>query len=140
MYPVFVGSIVMLVMDVSGSMRAEDVAPNRLTASQAAAKAFAKELPAAAAPPNEQYFPLQSYRVGPYAAGGSGFFGGFIDYMQLINTRDGGVNGVRPAVGKKLCRKTVNHDLDQIHRAAENHHIAPERTKSTRHRVDKVAS
>ena len=34
-------------------------------------------------PPNEQYFPLQSYRVGPYAAGGSGFFGGFIDYMQL---------------------------------------------------------
>lgn len=43
----------------------------------------------------EQYFPLQSYRVGPYAAGGTGFFGGFIDYMQLINTRDGGVNGVK---------------------------------------------
>jgi branched-chain amino acid transport system substrate-binding protein len=43
----------------------------------------------------EQYFPLQSYRVGPYAAGGSGFFGGFIDYMQLVNLRDGGVNGVR---------------------------------------------
>jgi|HubBroStandDraft_1064217.scaffolds.fasta_scaffold47066_2 branched-chain amino acid transport system substrate-binding protein len=44
---------------------------------------------------NEQYFPLQSYRVGPYAAGGSGFFGGFIDYLQLVNTRDGGVNGVK---------------------------------------------
>jgi branched-chain amino acid transport system substrate-binding protein len=43
----------------------------------------------------EQYFPLQSYRVGPYAAGGSGFFGGFIDYMQLVNARDGGVNGVK---------------------------------------------
>ena len=43
----------------------------------------------------EQYFPLQSYRVGPYAAGGTGFFGGFIDYMNLINTRDGGVNGVQ---------------------------------------------
>jgi branched-chain amino acid transport system substrate-binding protein len=43
---------------------------------------------------DEQYFPLQSYRVGPYAAGGTGFFGGFIDYMNLINTRDGGVNGV----------------------------------------------
>ena len=42
-----------------------------------------------------QYFPLQSYRVGPYAAGGTGFFGGFIDYMNLINTRDGGVNGVK---------------------------------------------
>ncbi|MEA2697558.1 MAG: branched-chain amino acid transport system substrate-binding protein [Myxococcales bacterium] len=45
--------------------------------------------------PNEQYFPLQSYRVGPYAAGGSGFFGGFIDYLNLINTRDGGVGGVK---------------------------------------------
>lgn len=44
---------------------------------------------------DEQYFPLQSYRVGPYAAAGSGFFGGFIDYLQLINQRDGGVNGVK---------------------------------------------
>src|SRR6201996_1681791 len=44
---------------------------------------------------DEQFFPLQSYRVGPYAAGGTGFFGGFIDYMNLINTRDGGVNGVK---------------------------------------------
>ncbi|WP_028208145.1 ABC transporter substrate-binding protein [Paraburkholderia nodosa] len=43
----------------------------------------------------EEYFPLQSYRVGPYAAGGSGFFGGFIDYLQLTNARDGGVNGVK---------------------------------------------
>ncbi|MFC3183175.1 ABC transporter substrate-binding protein [Cypionkella sinensis] len=48
-----------------------------------------------AAQADEQYFPLQSYRVGPYAAGGTGFFGGFIDYMTLINTRDGGVNGVK---------------------------------------------
>ena len=44
---------------------------------------------------HEQYFPLQSYRIGPYAAGGTGFFGGFIDYMQLVNIRDGGINGVK---------------------------------------------
>lgn len=43
---------------------------------------------------NEQYFPLQSYRVGPYAAGGTGFFGGFIDYLKYINA-NGGVNGVK---------------------------------------------
>lgn len=43
----------------------------------------------------EQFFPLQSYRVGPYAAGGTGFFGGFIDYLNLVNTRDGGVGGVK---------------------------------------------
>jgi len=43
---------------------------------------------------NEQYFPLQSYRVGPYAAGGTGFFGGFIDYLKYVNAQ-GGVNGVK---------------------------------------------
>ncbi|OUY06653.1 ABC transporter substrate-binding protein [Acinetobacter populi] len=43
---------------------------------------------------NAQYFPLQSYRVGPYAAAGTGFFGGFIDYMKAINAQ-GGVNGVK---------------------------------------------
>jgi branched-chain amino acid transport system substrate-binding protein len=36
---------------------------------------------------------LQSYRVGPYAAGGTGFFGGFIDYLKAVNAR--GVNGVK---------------------------------------------
>lgn len=48
-----------------------------------------------AAQADEQYFPLQSYRVGPCAADGSGFFGGFFDYITLINPRDGGVNGVK---------------------------------------------
>jgi Ca-activated chloride channel family protein len=37
---------ILMVMDVSGSMRATDVSPDRVTASQAAAKAFATELPA----------------------------------------------------------------------------------------------
>ena len=36
---------IVLAMDVSGSMRAEDVKPNRLVASQEAAKAFLKDLP-----------------------------------------------------------------------------------------------
>ncbi len=36
---------------------------------------------------DEQFFPLQSYRVGPYAAGGTGFFGGFIDYLNLDQHR-----------------------------------------------------
>jgi branched-chain amino acid transport system substrate-binding protein len=63
------------------------------TAAAALALTFAAGLAAAQA--DEQYFPLQSYRVGPYAAGGTGFFGGFIDYLNLINTRDGGVNGVK---------------------------------------------
>ena len=36
---------IMLAMDVSGSMRAEDVKPNRLVASQEAARAFVNNLP-----------------------------------------------------------------------------------------------
>ncbi len=44
---------------------------------------------------NEQFIPMNGYWVGPYAAGGSGIFGGFIDYMNMINARDGGVDGVK---------------------------------------------
>ncbi|MCB1929583.1 MAG: ABC transporter substrate-binding protein [Rhodocyclaceae bacterium] len=43
----------------------------------------------------EQFIGLPSYRVGAYAAGGSGIYGGWIDYMNLINERDGGVGGVK---------------------------------------------
>ena len=43
---------------------------------------------------DEQFIPILSYRVGPYAAGGSGFYGGAIDYFNLINAR-GGLNGVK---------------------------------------------
>ncbi|TMH37422.1 MAG: ABC transporter substrate-binding protein [Betaproteobacteria bacterium] len=43
----------------------------------------------------EQFVPLLSYRVGAYAAGGSGIFGGYIDYMNYINMKDGGINGVK---------------------------------------------
>ncbi|CAM2196419.1 Leucine-binding protein domain-containing protein [Paraburkholderia kururiensis] len=78
----------------------------------------------------EQYFPLQSYRVGPYAAGGSGFFGGFIDYLQLINARDGGVNGVRLTwseceteyvVEKGVeCYERLKHGLNGAPAAATN--------------------
>ena len=39
-------STLVLAMDVSGSMRAEDVAPNRISAAQAAAKAFVEQQPA----------------------------------------------------------------------------------------------
>jgi len=48
----------------------------------------------AASAQNEQFIPMNGYWVGPYAAGGSGIFGGFIDYINMLNARDGGVNGV----------------------------------------------
>ena len=57
--------------------------------------AIAGLLGSAVASADEQFIGLPSYRVGPYAAGGSGLFGGWIDYMQMINERDGGINGVK---------------------------------------------
>src|SRR5512145_3575759 len=52
-------------------------------------------LPAFAQQAKEQFVPMLSYRVGPYAAGGTGFFGGYIDYLDMLNKRDGGIGGVK---------------------------------------------
>ena len=41
------------------------------------------------------YIPIPSYRVGPYAAGGTGYYGGILDYYKLMNERDNGVGGVK---------------------------------------------
>ena len=43
----------------------------------------------------EQFIGLPSFRVGPYGSNGASLFGGWIDYMQMINERDGGVGGVK---------------------------------------------
>ncbi len=39
--------------------------------------------------------PFGAAACGTNAVGSTGFFGGFIDYLNLINIRDGGVNGVK---------------------------------------------
>jgi len=43
----------------------------------------------------EQFIGLPSYRVGPFGANGASLYGGWIDYMAMINARDGGINGVK---------------------------------------------
>ena len=43
---------------------------------------------------DEQYVPLLVYRSGPYAPNGNPFANGWVDYVKMINARDGGVNGV----------------------------------------------
>lgn len=43
----------------------------------------------------EQYFGIPSSRVGPYAAMGTGYYGGIIDYLNYVNIKHGGVNGVK---------------------------------------------
>jgi branched-chain amino acid transport system substrate-binding protein len=56
---------------------------------------------------NEQFVPLAGYWVGPYAAGGSGIYGGMLDYMNMINARDGGINGVKITYEK--CETEYNN-------------------------------
>ncbi|MBB5537649.1 ABC transporter substrate-binding protein [Rhizobium giardinii] len=91
-------------------------------AALAAGIAFTIALPAAHA--DEQYFPLQSYRVGPYAAGGTGFFGGFIDYLNLINTRDGGVNGVKLTWSEAETQYEVERGVEAYERLKSNPNVA----------------
>jgi branched-chain amino acid transport system substrate-binding protein len=51
--------------------------------------------PSAYAQAKEQFFPLLSYRTGPYAPNGVPWANGKQDYLKMINARDGGVNGVK---------------------------------------------
>lgn len=44
----------------------------------------------------QQYFPLLTFRTGPYAPSGSPWANGFVDYFKLVNLK-GGINGVRVA-------------------------------------------
>ena len=49
----------------------------------------------ASAQANEQFFPQLTYRTGAYAAYGIPWSNGKVDYIKMINARDGGVNGVK---------------------------------------------
>jgi len=44
---------------------------------------------------DQQYIAIPSIRVGPYNAMGTGYFGGEIDYLNYVNMKYGGVNGVK---------------------------------------------
>src|SRR5688572_4160786 len=50
---------------------------------------------AAHAQAKEQFFPVLVYRTGPYAPNGVPFANGYVDYLKLVNARDGGINGVK---------------------------------------------
>ncbi|MCS6766688.1 MAG: ABC transporter substrate-binding protein [Candidatus Protistobacter heckmanni] len=44
---------------------------------------------------NDQFVVLPSYRGGPYGANGQSFYGGFVDYLNYVNMKEGGINGVK---------------------------------------------
>ena len=51
----------------------------------------------AVAQSNEIFVPALVYRTGPYAPNGVPWADGFVDYLKLVNERDGGINGVKIA-------------------------------------------
>lgn len=60
-----------------------------------AVAAMLAAFPAAQAQTNEIFVPALVYRSGAYAPNGVPFANGFIDYLKLVNERDGGVGGVK---------------------------------------------
>jgi len=46
-------------------------------------------------PKDQQFMPIPIYRTGPYRIGGIAILGGFMDYMAMLNERDGGINRVK---------------------------------------------
>ena len=49
----------------------------------------------ASAQPQGVFIPLLVYRTGPYAPSGIPIANGMVDYLTLVNERDGGINGVK---------------------------------------------
>src|SRR4029079_4513543 len=74
------------------SPREDRAMNNRILGFLAIACAFAA---APAWAQNEQFFPELVYRTGPYAPNGIPFANGYADYLNLLNARDGGINGVK---------------------------------------------
>ncbi len=66
----------------------------------------AHPLPAAAE--GEQFVPLLTYRTGAYAPNGIPLANGQIDYFNMINERDGGINGVK--ITFEECDTAYNND------------------------------
>ncbi len=57
---------------------------------------------------NEQFIPRLVYRTGPYATNGIPFADGYVDYLDMVNARDGGVNGVK--ITYEECETGYNND------------------------------
>jgi len=57
----------------------------------------------------EIFIPMLVYRTGPYAPSGIPIANGFRDYYELINIRDGGINGIKIALEE--CETEYNTKL-----------------------------
>ena len=70
-------------------------------------------------------FRFKAIGSGPYAAGGTGYFGGFIDYMQLVNARNGGVSGVKLTWSECETEYVVERGVECYERLKKGFNGAP---------------
>jgi branched-chain amino acid transport system substrate-binding protein len=80
--------------------------------------------PAPAAAEDSLYLPNLVYRTGPFAPGGVPIANGFADYWNMINERDGGINGVKVIVEECEFGYNTDRGVECYERTKNNHNGA----------------
>jgi len=91
---------------------------------------------------NEIFVPVLVYRTGPYAPNGVPWADGFVDYLKIVNERDGGVNGVKIAYEECETGYATDRGVECYERLKSKHPVAfsPLSTGITYALTDKVES
>ena len=89
---------------------------------------------------NEIFVPVLVYRTGPYAPNGVPWADGFVDYLKLVNARDGGVNGIKIAFEECETGYANDRGVECYERLKSKHPVAfsPLSTGITYALTDKV--
>jgi hypothetical protein len=91
---------------------------------------------------NEQFIPRLVYRTGPYAPNGIPFADGYADYLDMINARDGGINGVKLVYeecedGYDNTKGVEWYDWRLVRRPSlDRHHLCADRARRRRQDPD----
>lgn len=92
----------------------------------ATAVAGAPFLPVPAlAGPGEQYVPLPTYRIGPYASSGTLWWAGELDYFRYINEVEGGIDGVKLAIEEFETEWSPDRTVEVYERVKKGRDGAP---------------
>ena len=97
---------------------------------------------AAAQSASEIFVPVLVYRTGAYAPNGIPWADGYVDYLKLVNARDGGVNGVRIAFEECETGYATDRGVECYERLKSKKPVAvnPLSTGITYALTDKVAA
>jgi branched-chain amino acid transport system substrate-binding protein len=74
---------------------------------------------------SEQFYPLFTYRTGPYAPSGIPFLGGNRDYLRYINEVEGGVDGVKIFIQECETAYTIERGIECYERYKNGYEGAP---------------